>query len=329
MILEKTLGKKRKMIIIINTFFIIFLLLFLFYKWQLVTSSGYLFLGDKNYENNDYDRSLKNYKYVSAIGGNRSTIYLAKLKSSEIFYSHGLLDEAERELKEAIKEVKNDFRAYEAMGDVYYAKRNMSNSISYYKKALELENKEEINIKLAKSFIADKNISKANDIFLKLYLEDKHSNEVSYYLGLLSFYEKESFNNYFQEVEKSDDVDYRTKTNKIKEYLDNYDSIENEVYSNVLVANLYNAINEPYLAIEKGKLVAEENPGYRDVFIVLGKSNFIIGDYKKSYENFNRALELDSHNPEINFWLGSVYEEIGNDLKAEEFMDKYRMLVSE
>ena len=324
MISDKTLGRKRK--IIASTFFIVFLSLFLFYQWQLITSSGYLFLGDKNYENKNYNRSLKNYKYVSAIGGNRDTIYSAKLKSSEIFYSHGLLDEAERELKEAIREVKNDFRAYEAMGDVCYAKRNIFDSIDYYKKALKLKDEERINIKLAKSFIANKDIDKANDIFLKLYLKNEHNDEVLYCLGLLSFYRNESFNNYFQEVEESDNTNYKTKVDKIKEYLDNHSSVENEVYSNVLVANLYNMINEPYLAIGKSKLVVEGNPDYRDVFIVLGKSNFIIGDYKRSYENFNKAFELDSHNPEINFWLGSVYQKLGNDLKAKEFMDRYRKL---
>ena len=324
MILKKTFDEGKGKIIVVV--FIIFLSLFLFYQWQLITSSGYLFLGDRNYENKDYNRSLKNYKYVSAIGGNRDTIYLAKLKSSEIFYSHGLLDEAERELKEAIREVKNDFRAYEAMGDVCYAKRNIFDSIDYYKKALKLKDEERINIKLAKSFIANKDIDKANDIFLKLYLKNEHNDEVLYYLGLLSFYRNESFNNYFQEVEESDNANYKTKIDKIKKYLDNHRSVENEAYSNVLVANLYNMINEPYLAIGKSKLVVEENPDYRDVFIVLGKSNFIIGDYKRSYENFNKAFELDSHNPEINFWLGSVYQKLGNDLKAKESMDRYKEL---
>ena len=207
MILKRTLNKKRKTIII--TAFAMFLLLFSFYKWQLATSGGCLFLGDENYKSKNYDESLKNYKYAAAVGGDRNTIYLAKLKRSEIFFSHGLLDEAEKELSEAIKEIKNDFRAYEAMGDIYYVKRNISGSISYYKKALELKDKEEINIKLAKSFIADKKIDKANDIFLKLYLENSHNSEISYYLGLLSFYEDEFYNDYFQEVEKSNDAGYK------------------------------------------------------------------------------------------------------------------------
>jgi len=325
MIPKETFSKKRKIIII--AVFIMFLLLALFYKWQLITSSGYLFLGDESYKSKDYDESLKNYKYAAAIDGDRNTTYLAKLKRSEIFYAHGLLDEAEKELKMAIKEIKNDFRAYEVMGDVYYAKRNISGSISYYKKALELKDEEEINIKLAKSFIAEGNIDKADDIFLKLYSENDHNIATLYYLGLLDFYKNESYNDHFQEVEKGNDADYKEKISKIKEHLDNYGNIKNEAYSNVLIADLYNTINEPYLAIEKSELAIEENPDYRDAFLALGKSNFIIGDYKKSYESFSKALELDSHNPEIIFWLGSVYEKMGDDLKAKEFMDKYNMLI--
>ncbi len=327
MILERTLSKKRKTMII--TAFVMFFLLFLFYKWQLVTSNGYLFLGDESYESKDYNESLKNYKYSAAVGGNGNIIYLAKLKRSEIFYSHNQLDKAEKELKEAIKEIKNDFRAYEAMGNVYFAKRNISDSISYYERALELEDKEEINIKLAKSFIANKEVDKANDIFLKLHSKNNYSSEIPYYLGLLSFYEDESYNDYFQEIEKGNDADYKEKINKIKGHLDNYGNIRNEVYGNVLIADLYNTINEPYLAIGKSELAIEENPEYRDAFLALGKSNFIIGDYKKSYESLNKAFELDSHNPEISFWLGSVCQKLGNDLKAHEFMGKYRALVSE
>ncbi|MCK4592489.1 tetratricopeptide repeat protein [Candidatus Parcubacteria bacterium] len=308
MTVKETLSKERKIIII--AVFIMFLLLTLFYKWQLITSSGYLFLGNESYKSKDYDESLKNYKYAAAIDGNRNTTYLAKLKRSEIFYSHGLLDEAEKELKMAIKEIKNDFKAYEVMGDVYYAKRDISDSISCYEKAIELKDKEEINIKLAKSFMAEGNIGKANDIFLKLYSENNHNIAISYYLGLLDFYRNESYNDYFQEVEKVNDANYKEKINKIKEYLDNYGNIKNEVYSNILIADLYNTINEPYLAIGKSELAINESPDYRDAFIVLGKSNFIIGDYKKSYESFNKAFELDSHNPEISFWLGSVYEKL-------------------
>ncbi|MCK4525438.1 MAG: tetratricopeptide repeat protein [Candidatus Andersenbacteria bacterium] len=327
MTVKENFNKERKIIIIAA--FVVFLLLFSFYKWQLITSSGYLFLGDEGYKSKDYDESLKNYKYAAVIGGNRNTTYLAKLKRSEIFYSHGLLNEAEKELKMAIKEIKNDFRAYEVMGDVYYSKRNISGSISYYEKALELKDKEEINIKLAKSFIAEGNIGKANDIFLKLYSENDHNNEISYYLGLLDFYKNESYNDYFQEVEKDNDEDYEEKISKIKKHLDNRGNIKNEIYGNVLIANLYNTINEPYLAIGKSELAIEENPDYRDAFLALGKSNFIIGDYKESYESFNKALELDSHNPEIIFWLGSVYQKLEDESKAEEFMDKYRALISE
>ncbi len=308
MVLKETLSEKRKIIIIAA--FVIIILLTLFYKWQLITSSGYLFLGDESYKNKNYDESLKNYKYATIIDGDRNTTYLAKLRRSEIFYSYGLLDKAEEELKMAIKEIKNDFRAYEVMGDVYYAKRNISDSISYYEKALELRDKEKISIKLAKSFMAEGNIDKANDIFLKLYSENDYNSEVLYYLGILSFYKKESYNDYFQEIEKRNDEDYNKKINEIKEHLDNYGDIKNEAYNNVLIADLYNTIDEPYLAIGKSKLAIKENSNYRDAFLVLGKSNFIIGNYRKSYESFNRALELDSHNSETIFWLESVYQKL-------------------
>ncbi len=323
---KANLSKEKKITI---TIFVMFLLLILFHRWQLLTSSGYLFLGDENYKRKNYNESLKNYKYAAAINGDRSTIYFAKLKRAKIFFLYGFLNEAEKELNEAIKEVKNDFMAYEIMGDVHYAKRNISDSISYYKKSIELKDKEEINIKLAKSFMAEGKINKANDIFLKLYLKSNNKSEVIYYLGLINFYENGLYNDYFQEIEKSNNIDYKEKVNKIKKHSDNYSNIKNEIFNNILIADLYNRINEPYFAIIKSRLVTEKNPNYRDAWIVLGKANFIIGDYKKAYDHFNKAFELDSHNPEIYFWLGSVCQKLGNDFKAEELMNKYKALVSE
>jgi len=314
-------NKERKTMIAVFAFF---LLLVLFYKWQVIISNKYLFLGNENYKNKDYNESLKNYKYAVVVDGDRSVVYSAMLKRAEIFYSHDKLDEAEKEAKEAIGEIENDFRAYEVLGDVYYAKLDAANAIEYYQKAVELkkDDSEAIEIKLAKSFMAEGEIGIANDIFLKLYSKNKSNSEVLYHLGIISFYENGLYNDYLASIIKNEDVNYKDKIENIKKFLDDYGKINNEAYLDVLTADLFNKINEPYLAIAKGKKAAEEKINYRDSFLTLGKSYFLAEDYKNSYENFAKALELDSHNSEIYFWLGTVYQKIGNDLKAHEFMNR-------
>lgn len=303
-------NKERKTMIAV---FVLFLSLVLFYKWQVITSNGYLFLGNESYESKDYDESLKNYKYAIVVDGDRNAAYSARLKRAEIFYLYDKLDEAEKEAKEAIGEIENDFRAFEILGDINYAKLDIINAIGYYQKASELKNdsSEAIDIKLAKSFMAKGEISSANDIFLKLYSKNKSNNEVLYNLGIISFYENGLYNDYLASVIKNEDAGYKKKIEEIRKFLDDYDKIDNEAYFDVLMADLFNKINEPYFAVAKGRKAAEEKIGYRDSFLVLGKSYFLIGDYKNSYENFAKALELDSHNSEIYSWLGTVYQKIG------------------
>lgn len=312
MFLKEILNKneERKMMIAV---FVLFLSLVLFYKWQVITSKGYLFLGNENHKSKDYNESLKNYKYAAVVDGDRNVAYSARLKRAEIFYSHDKLDEAEKEAKEAIGEIENDFKASEILGDIYYAKLDAANAIEYYQKAVELkkDDSEAIDIKLAKSFIAKGEIGIANDIFLKLYSKNKSNNEVLYYMGIIRFYENGLYNDYLASVAKDENADYKKKIEEIKKFLDDYNKTDNEAYFDVLTADLFNKINEPYLAIAKGKKAAEEKINYRDSFLTLGKSYFLAEDYKNSYENFAKALELDSHNSEIYFWLGTVYQKIG------------------
>jgi tetratricopeptide (TPR) repeat protein len=324
MLLKKILNinKEKKMMIAV---FALFLLLVLFYKWQVMISSGYLFLGNENYKNEDYNESLQNYKYAAAVDGDKDVAYSAKLKRAEIFYTYNRLDEAEKEAREAMREIENNFRAYEILGDIYYAKLNLTSAIKHYQKSIELkkDNSEAIEIKLAKSFMAKGEISIARDIFSELYSKNKSNDEIPYYLGIIGFYENGLYNDYLKSVEKSEDNSHKEKTEDIKKFLDDgYDEIGNEMYLDVLTADLFNKINEPHLAIAKSRKTMEKKINYRDAFLVLGKSYFLIKDYKNSYENFSRALELDSHNPEIKFWLGIVSQKIENDQKAKEFIDR-------
>ncbi len=303
-------NKERKTMIAV---FVLFLSLVLFYKWQVITSNGYLFLGNESYKSKNYNESLKNYKYAAVVDGDRNAAYSARLKRAEIFYSHDKLDEAEKEAREAMGEIENDFRAFEILGDIYCAKLDATNAIGYYQKAVELkkDDSEAIEIKLAKSFMANGEIDLADDIFSKLYSKNKSGGEVLYYLGIIRFYEDGLYNDYLASAAKSGNADYKEKAGKIKKFLDDCGEINNEPYADVLAADLFNKINEPHLAIAKGKKAAEEKTNYRDSFLTLGKSYFLIEDYKNSYENFAKALELDSHNPEIYFWLGTVYQKIG------------------
>jgi len=306
MIFEKNISKTRKKIILIV--FFVFLFLISFYKWQGSTSSLYLLQGDKNYNIENYNEALKNYKYATVIDGNRDVMYESIIKRAEIFYEYGETERAKQELYKAIAKKRSNSIAYEIMGDVHYAERNLNSAIIYYNKAEQIKSSKEIKIKLGESFIAINENEKAYDIFLQLSL-DSNDSEVLYYLGLLDFYHNIEYNSFFQEIEKKGG-DYEFELKIIKEFSENNHDIKNERYKNVLVADLYNKINQPYLAIGKINEIDGSNLNYRDVWMVLGKANYILGDFKKSYNNFQKAFEIDGYNKEIFFWLKSSLEKV-------------------
>ena len=54
------------------------------------------------------------------------------------------------------------------------------------------------------------------------------------------------------------------------------------------------------------QLLASGAPG-AEAYCVIGKSDFMLGDYRKATEAFQRALALDPRNSEYAHWLGRTY----------------------
>lgn len=326
--ISKMMPDKRKEKLIIAAF-AIFLFLVLQYKWQLAVSKNYLELGNGNYEAKNYIEALKNYKYASIIDGGREVVYLARLRRAEIFYKSGRLDDAEEESREALREKANDYKVYGVLADILYERKDFDNAINYYKKALSLIGERDdgyLNVRMAKSLMAKGNFSDARAVFTDFYSKNGENEEVSYYLGLLEFNENISDNIYLEKLTESDNGKYNIPARKVRNFISHYDKYENGDYNNVLIADLYNKIGEPYLAIGRIGSVLKNNQNYRDAWMVSGKSNFIVEDYKKSLDDFSKALELDGHNYEIYFWLGGIYEKLGDISKSNEFFEKSRLL---
>ncbi|MCK5085540.1 tetratricopeptide repeat protein [Candidatus Parcubacteria bacterium] len=311
--------KNKKFIAI----FIIFILMVIFHKWQVFTSNNYLRSGDCNSLVGNYTDSLNDYKYAAVIDGNRDVIYQARIRRAEIFLRFNQLENAQNEINSALRENRYDHRAYEIMGDIYYKKGDILNTVKYYNKAIDLDDKESLNIKLAKSLIANNQNSKASELLLNLFSQNDDNIEIIYLLGLLEFYDDNDLNDYFERIETSENDLYKNNISIIKNSLKNKQSIKNKKYNDILIAGLLNKINEPYFAINKTKEVIKIDQSYRDAWIELGKSYFIVKDYNNALDDFNRALELDSNNSETLFWIARVYEQVGNNIKFAEYMERY------
>ena len=324
MISKVKLDKRRKKIIL--QAMAAFLFLLLVYKWQLAASRDYLDKGNNEYESGNYTEALKNYKYAAAIDGTRDIIYTAKVKRGQIFYELGQFDEAEKELKAALAEKKDDYLVYKVLADVYFKRRNLANALTYYKQALNFSNgneEEYLSVRTAKSFIARGDLESAREALSGL---SGKSEDALYYLGLLEFNGNISNNDYFQELRKNKSGKYKKFLDEIDAFSGSYDENEDANYNGALLADLYNKIGEPDLALVRIRTVLENKEDYRDAWMISGKANFIIGDYKKSLGSFSAALALDSDNSEAYYWLSSVYKKLGATSKANEYFDRYKML---
>lgn len=308
----------------------IFLLLAIFQRWETESANNYISSGNSKLASGDYNGALSSYYYADKLDDRKSISYLAKVRRGEVFLKFGKYSEAERELAEAVKEEKRRHKAYELLGDLYYKKREFNRAINYYNDAIQYNDGTDtvlnVGIKRAKSFICKGETELAENILKGLRSqmpEGGSDKELLYYLGLLEFDKSMSFNGYLDGLRSYDA--YKWKVEGIEKFIEKYDGKHNSSYNNVLAASLYDFLQEPYLAIDHGKKAIAINDSYRDAWIVLGKSHYIIEDYASSADDFMKALGLDGHNGETYFWLASVSVKMGNKELASEYFEKYEI----
>lgn len=304
----------------------IFLLLAVFHKWQINAANKYLSAGDGEYIEKNYSSALKDFSYAASLDGEKNIIYQARAKRGEIFYKYGQFDKAREELFGALKEKKDDYRAYDILGDVYFGENRFKEAIGYYDQAIGLCQEKgietRIRLKKAKGLMSQGEMDAASGILSSMYIGSNAENEeMIFYLGLIDFNSNYSLNDNLKKLESRDDFSWRIE--QIKNFIEEYDGEKSKDYNNIKIASLYNLINEPWLAINRTKEVAKKNDLYRDAWIVLGKSQFIAGEYADSLGSFHKASELDKRDGEIYYWLKNVYERIENQKKADQYADEY------
>lgn len=305
----------------------IFVLLAMFQRWAADSASYYVGKGDLKLASGDYNGALKDYYYADKLDDRKEASYFAKLKRGKIFFRFGKYDEAEKELADAVEE-KRGYEAHELLGDLNVKKRDFDKALSFYNNAIQYSDGSEtvvgIGIKRAKIFMYKGETELAGYILKNLYSkmpEDREDKELLFYLGILEFDKNISSNSYLDKLRSYDE--YKWKIKEIDDFIERYDGGHGSSFSHVMFASLYNSIQEPYLAIIRAKKAIDADNSYRDAWITLGKSHFIIEDYTSSLDNLAKALELDGHNGETFFWLGSVFSKIGNEKLADKYFSKY------
>jgi len=322
--------KNKMRIKLLGILLFIFCLSAIFLRWESDYADNYIDKADHKSANGDYNGALRDYYYAENLNKQKDILYHAKIRRGEIFMKFGKYSEADQELMEALKVEKTRYDAYEILGDLYYKKQDFDRAINFYNDAIQYSDGTEtlldVGVKRAKTFISKGEMKLAKHIMEELYSEmhgKNSSKELLFYLGILEFDESLSSNEYLDELGSSDE--YKWKVEEIKSFIEKYDDKHSDGYSDIILASLYNSIQEPYLAINKAKEAIGLNSSYRDAWIVLGQAHFIQKDYISSLDDLTNALRLDGHNKETYFWLGSVFRKIGNEKLASEYFKKYEI----
>ena len=157
---------------------------------------------------------------------------------------------------------------------------------------------------VAKSHFNLKSYKIANELLLKLNkIIDSH--EINYYLALSYYYQK-------QIPQALLHIDIAKKQNPI---LTKYYLVQGELLT--LNKNYDQAIN----IYNEGLKLKLNDSSYSLLYLSLGKTNFLKGDYLQSEKNFKTSIEYNN-NFESNRGLGFLYKRIDNLILSNDYFKK-------
>lgn len=320
--------KKTKQLLILLS---VFLLMIAFRWWEESSAFRYNEMAGGRLAGGDYNGALRDYYYADKLNDGKDISYLAKVERGKIFFKFGKYDEAEKELLDAADEDKRNYRAYEILGDLSGEKGEFDKAIGFFNNALQYNDGAEthlrIGIKRAKAFLSKGETGLAEKILKDLYDKmpgGKENDGLLFYIGIAGLEKRTLPDGYLKKLEVS--REYKSKAEKVASFVEKYNMPDNGIFADAAAASLFNEIGEPYLAINRANKAIKNDENYRDAWITLGKSHFIVGDYSASLADFKKAIGLDPHNEEIHFWLGSIFEKTGNEFLASEHFGIYRDL---
>lgn len=269
------------------------------------------------------NEALSNFLFAGAMDeGKRSAS--AELNRAKIFYENGDVASSEKEAREVLGADGNNSEASKLLGDIKHRQGDFAEAEKYYEKAYAADPSSENLKSMIRNLVRE---GKAFEAGQKLkYVQGNLSEDAAYYLGLLDFNETGIF---------PEEIFSSIKNGKYKKeiaaigsfYDDSYAGSGNSSdYALVKKADMFDMINETDFAFSDLEAVLKRNSGYCGAYITLGKSFLISENYEKSAGAFQKCLDLDVNNAQSLYYLGMIYEKIGNADKSNEYWKKYNDL---
>lgn len=277
-------NKTLKVILIVSG--IVIALVILIAPIQLLIANKYIEQGNENLKKHFYKSAFLDYEKASAL---IPTDEKLKIQMGDIYFLKNNFEAAEKEYRKAYKINKNNSEALALLLETLLKEKKMGDAFKVINSAsAKVLESVEIEILKARIFAS---IGKLDDAFN--IIKNENGNEAKFYEAVFLTAERD-FKNAEELLESLEEDSIKDKVSVIKKAFEKIKSSENETYKTVVLAQVLNEIDEPYLAEILLKEILEKNPTYRDALIFLGYANYLKKDYKKADNYLLEAIKIDS-----------------------------------
>lgn len=252
-----------------------------------------------------------------------NTTYDAAMKDGDTYFKSGYYGDAVEEYIRASQLEKNKLDPYLKLGESYLLMDDYDQAYENLTYVLEKDpNNESAKILLAKTYIKKSEFASALDIFLSL---DPENQEVRYYIGILRAQQGEidkALNNLSKSVTINPDSPLAQKANSTVANIQEFNLFTDgkSIHLRTLIARSMIQNGEYQIAISMLKDVLKENKNYRDAWLLLGFSYYLVQKYDYALETLTTAYDLDPEKPETQYFLGLTHMKLENNEKALTFL---------
>ncbi|MDP4008431.1 MAG: tetratricopeptide repeat protein [Candidatus Peregrinibacteria bacterium] len=209
--------------------------------------------------------------------------------------------------------------AYIKIGKVHFSEKNFQKALENFRIASQIDMEDiEAKILIGIAYINLNEFDKADKILNSVTGDDAR---LYYYRGLLNILYKK-YDDAKYNLEKAIEADQgnniKENAQKILSAFETFEKSEGaqETYRRTLLSKALSEVNEHNLTIQVIYDVLEENPEYRDSWIILGYSYLNLEKYFDAISSFEKALKIDPSKPETLYFLGLVQKKQGEYGKA-------------
>lgn len=217
---------------------------------------------------------------------------------------------AAEEYEEATKINSQGTEGFQKLGEAYFQDKNFSKALGAFTEATgKTTHPLESDIYLGKTWIALGDFTSAENHFASLASQD---NAILYYQGVLKAYNEnftEAKTAFEQIISKNVQDEWTLKAenylNSMKEYEGAQDPNLN--YIKTLMGRSFSETQEYNLAINTLFDVIQEEPAYRDAWIIMGYAYLQQEKNTEAQDALLKAIELDPTKAESRYFLGLTY----------------------